>query len=248
MKLILVFLLSISTLLSAKEIVGNVVLVDGNVKIKSKGSIKKRKAKIGLTIYSGDLISSSKASHLKLKLIDNSILILDELSTLHFNTLKSAEQLSGKVLYKITSRDAKNSLHVKTPFAVIGIKGTTFIVNAIETEQSVRLKEGLIGIASINEKFALYRKKVDAAFKKFQEEQDGVYKEQLQDKLTAFEKFKRGESNSDNKEQQPEITKEFDLEAGNSVSFDGNSVHESEFDANALDEFEYFEKLLAQEE
>ncbi len=247
MKYFLFILLSLATFLSAKEVVGSVTLVDGNVKVKSDGSIRKQKVTVDFTIYSGDLISSSKDSHVKLKLVDDSVLILDELSTLHFESYKDTKQLAGKVLYKITSRDAKNSLHVTTPFAVIGIKGTTFIVNAIEDEESVSLKEGLVGIESINAKFELYRKKIDEEFNKFKTDQDKALKKRTEQQLSDFEKFKLGITDDKEEKITPIITKEFDLQAGNSVRFNGNKVKEKSFDASEENSFAYFESLFNQD-
>jgi hypothetical protein len=243
MKFFVFIFFSVVTLLSAGEIVGNVSLVDGNVKVKSENSIKKTKAIIGLEIHSGDLISSSKNAHIKLTLIDKSVLILDELSTLHFYSIKHAQQLEGNILYKITSRDAKNSLKVETPFAIIGIKGTTFIVNTTDDKKAISLKEGLIGIESIKEEFKLYRKEMNEAFNKFKDSQDIEAKKQ-QD-LSDFEKFKKGVKDTKTTKIEPELTNSFDLKAGNSVSFDANIVKESSLDTQVEDEFNYFENIFS---
>jgi len=242
-------LLSFLTLLSANsDVVGEVLLVDGNVKIKSKGSIRKKKALVGASIYAGDLVSSSKNSHLKLRLEDNSTLILDELSTLRFNSVKNTEQISGKVLYKITSRDAKNSLKVKTPFAVIGIKGTTFIVNAQKKEESIALKEGLIGVSSIKEEFSLYRKEVLAAFNNFKEEQAKALQESTERQMSEFERYKSGITQEDTKVIKPIITKEFDLKAGNAISFNKNIVKESSLETLKEDPFKKFNNFFSKPE
>lgn len=212
----------------ASTAIGKIELFKGTVKIKSDSSIKKRKVTLGQEVNAGDMILSSKNSSVKLKLEDGSVLVLDERSTIHFSSLRDAEQIEGKVLYEITSRDAINSLKVKTPFAIIGIKGTTFIINATENA-SVSLQEGLIGISAINAEFELYRKKVQKEF------DDYVSAEDL-----AFEKFK----NMQDKYAVAEPTKEFDLEAGNKVSFNGLVVNEDALDQEDDSDFEYFKKLV----
>ncbi len=220
-------LLAVFSVLNASSVIGLVQKAEGNVKVKSEGSFKKSKVKTGLEIKSGDLLSTSKKATAVLKLVDGSIIVLDTSSSIHFKTPSDAEQTEGKIYYKITSRDAKNSLKIKTPFAIIGIKGTTFVVNAGENA-SVKLQEGLIGVTSIKEDFKLYRKAVQAEYDKYISEQQ-----------TAFEKYK-----SDLKKGNLEITKEFDLHAGNTISFSDNEVNEKAFSKDDDAEFERFKKMM----
>lgn len=221
-------IMSIFSLVSASSVIGLVQKVDGSVKVKSEASFKKNKVVKDYQIKSGDLITTSKKGTTVLKLVDGSVLVLDVSSSIHFKTPSDAEQTEGKIYYKITSRDAKNSLKIKTPFAIIGIKGTTFVVNATG-KASVKLEEGLIGIKSIKEDFKLYRKVVQAEYNKYVSEQK-----------SAFAKYK-----SDLKKGTVEITKEFDLHAGNTISFSDNEVSEKGFSANDKEEFERFKKMMS---
>jgi len=214
--------------LSASASIGTVEQFKGNVKVKNEGSIRKSKVQCGLEIAAGDLITTSKKSTAKLTLTDGSTLVLDERSSILFISALEAKQSAGKIFYKITSRDAKNSLKVKTPFAIIGVKGTTFIVNATD-KPSVSLKEGLIGIQSLKEEFNLYRQKVQEEFENY------VSKQQ-----SDFEKYK----NEQNKYAVAEPTKEFDMKQGNRISFFGQRVNEDAWSADDDAEFEHFEKLL----
>jgi len=237
MKLLLIsILLSLFSSLFANTIVGKVELLSGNIKVKSEGSIKKKKVVSGLDIKAGDLIVSSVNSSAKIKLTDGSVLVLDELSTVHFNSLYSAEQIDGKIFYSITSRDAKNSLKVKTPFATIGIRGTTFIINATDNA-SLMLKEGLIGVTSINKEFKLYRKKLEDEFNTFKAEQDKA----MQKVKDEFEQYKNNEYKGYEK---PVVTKEFDLKAGNRISFNGSKVKEDAFNQDDNLAFDYFNSLV----
>ncbi len=205
---------------------GEVIKVEGIVKVQHKGSIKKQKVKAGYKIQEGDIISTYRKALAVLKLHDNSKIVLDEKSTISFRSNNEVAQNSGKIYYKITSRSAKNHLKIKTDFAIIGIKGTTFIINNDQNSSYVALKEGLIGIASIKEEFRLYKKKV------LDEYQAYVKKQQ-----SEFEKFKQ-----QGQEYVMQITKEFDLHAGNVVAFKGNKAVENPLDSQK--EFERFEELL----
>ena len=225
MILSLIFLFAVS--LNA-AIVGSVSKVDGSVKVKSKDSFKKSKVKPNQEIMEGDLITTSRNGMAVIKLVDGSDVVLDKSSSIHFKENNSIDQQTGKVFYKITSRDAKNSLKVKTPFAIIGIKGTTFTIDTSKDKESVALKEGLIGVASIKEQFKLYRKEILAQYKSF-----------VDDQMSEYEKFKKGLSDPE-----PEVTKEFDLKAGNVVSFSDNVVKESGFKEKDEAEFEAYEKMI----
>ena len=226
--LLLSIFIVLFTSASANVTIGKVAKVSGTVKVKSSGSIKKSRVKSGFDIVEGDLIITSKKASAVLKLLDGSDVVLDASSSIHFASSVDAEQKNGKIYYKITSRDAKHTLKVKTPFAIIGIKGTTFVVNATQNA-SVTLKEGLIGIKSIKEEFELYRKSVEAAYNKYVDEQ-----------MSEFDKFK----NQQNRYAKPIKTKEFDLESGNRVSFSDNSVKEDAWTKDDDAEFARFEALL----
>jgi hypothetical protein len=212
----------------ASAAIGVVENFSGNVKVKNEGSIKKLNVAKGLELREGDLITTAKKSNAVLKLSDGSQVILDASSSILFGAKNAAEQKGGKVFYKITSRDAKNSLKITTPFAIIGIKGTTFVVNSDKGNEGVSLKEGLIGVQSIKEQFALYRKEVLAQYNAYVSEQ-----------MNEFEKYKNG-----GKKPEPEMTKQFDLKAGNVISFSGNEVKESGWNENDDAEFDHFEKMM----
>lgn len=223
---IFVLIFMSSSLVAA--IIGSVEQLKGNVKVKSEGSIKKSRVKAGLEIKSGDMIITYSRASAVLKLVDGSQIILDAKSTIHFKTETDTEQLEGKIYYKITSKSAKNALNIKTPFAIIGIKGTTFVISATEN-QAVTLKEGLIGVKSIKEEFELYRKAVEAEFNQY-----------IADQMSEFEKFK----SKQNRYAPPIKTKEFDLQAGNRISFNDKRVNEDEWNKDDDAEFSYFESLL----
>jgi len=205
---------------------GVVQKVEGIVKVKPKDSIKKKKIKNGYEIQRGDIISTFRNSNSVLKLKDNSIVVLGKKSAISFLTQNNIEQNKGKIYYKITSSDVSNKLKIKTKFAIIGIKGTTFIINSDTNGSYVALKEGLIGIESMKEQFILYKKQVMQQYKNYVNKQ-----------MTEFKKYKQDQISD-----VVEMTKEFDLHAGKVVSFEGNKATMDKLDSQK--EFEEFEKLL----
>ncbi len=225
----LIFIATFFTFTYASDAIGSVEQLNGVVKVKSEDSFKKSKVKVGFKIKAGDLLSTSKNSSAVIKLRDDSTIVLDASSTVRFASALSLEQKDGKIYYKITSRDSQHALAVTTPFAIIGIKGTTFIINSADGDASVILKEGLIGVSSIKEEFNLYRKSVEAKYNKFIDEQ-----------MSEFEKFK----NKQNKYAEPIKTKEFDLKEGNRISFNEERVNEDGWSKDDEAEFAYFKELM----
>jgi hypothetical protein len=216
------------SVLSASEVVGSVEALKGRVKVKSENSIKKVRLKVGAKVRTADIVTTSKKASLKIKLIDGSFVVLSGGSTLVFDSLYDAKQDGGKIYYKITSRDAKNSLKIQTPFAIIGVKGTTFIIDATKESFSVSLKEGLIGVASIKEEFELYRKEVQKQFEDFMAQQKSAFEEYKSVQIPGF----------------VEKTKEFDIHPKKTISFDGNKASERDWTQDDDKEFGHFEKLM----
>lgn len=222
------FAMSADAVAASAKVVGTVDGLNGIVKISREGSVKKINVLKGTKIQKGDLVTTSSSATALLKLVDGSNVVLDKSSSILFANINQAEQKSGSVYYKITSRSANNSLDVKTPFAIIGIKGTTFIVNSDEGDKSIALKEGKIGIASMKEEFELYRKKVLEEFNNYKNQQEAAYEQYLRE--LAGEK--------------PQIVKEFDLNAGNKVSFNEKKVVESSFNNDTNASFNHFDDII----
>ncbi|WP_280331249.1 FecR family protein [Sulfurimonas sp. C5] len=210
------------------SVIGTVEELQGNVKVKPQNSIKKIKVLAGYQIQEGDILSTYEDGCAKIKLEDNSTLIVDTDSMVRFISGVDLKQENGKVYYKITSKKTKDALKVETNFAIIGIKGTTFIVKADE-QKELLLQEGVVGINSIKEEFELYRKKINAEFEDFKAKQQQGFDEYK----AAFEKYEKAVK-----------TQAFDLQQQNKVSFEDNIVKEDSFDQNDADEFKYFEKLF----
>ena len=208
-----------SVLFAANTVIGNITAVEGIVKVKHKNSLKKTKIKSGSVILAGDLITTMQGASAKLDLKDSSLVVLDEKSTIVFHLASDFEQNSGKIYYKISSKKAIDALSIKTPFAIIGIKGTEFIISADEKDASVMLREGVIGVQSIKEEFALYRKSMQKKFDDFKVEQESAYNNYKQ-------------------------IKKFELQEKKRISFRGNRVDEEGWSKRDDAEFAHFKALL----
>ncbi|SFV74659.1 hypothetical protein MNB_SM-3-550 [hydrothermal vent metagenome] len=220
-------IIAIFAFINASASIGIVKDVNGRVKLKKHDSIKKIRVKVGTEIDYGDLVVTAKKATAVLHLKDGSNIVLAPNSSIYFGSYTSAEQKSGKIYYKMSSRDAKHALKIKTQFAIIGIKGTTFVIN--EEKNALVLKEGLIGVESIKGEFNLYRKKVLDEFKSY-----------MAKEMQGFAKFEK-----DSGYEPPIKTKSFDLTAGKRVIFGAdNRVNEDFLDTEDKKTFSIFESIL----
>jgi len=210
--------------------------IDGKAKVLSKNSIKKHKAKLGEALFEGDTLITYAQAKVLVELDDCSKVILNESSELSFMDKDNLKQVSGEVYYKIKSRKATKGLKIETPFSIMGIKGTEFIVDAKE-EGQIALNEGLVGIESLHANFELHKQNVMQAYEKFKNEQN-----------TAFEAYK-AESNC----KTITYVKEFDLEAGKVLDFSEGSdckeaceskVHENDMSEQLSKRFEMYDQMF----
>jgi len=220
-----------------KNALAVIVQIDGKAKLLPNESIKKHKAKLGESLQAGDKLITYKDAKVILRLLDNSNIILNESSEITVISETSLEQESGEIYYKIKKRTKSKGLKVKTPFSIIGIKGTEFIVNTANDGQ-IALNEGLVGIESLRADFELHKKQIMDEFNEYKRKQD-----------KEFAKYKNPTG-----EEVVSYVKEFDLEASHVLNFGDKSncdiecesyVTDDMFDEEIEEMFSDYQQMLA---
>jgi len=167
-----------------------ILKIEGKAKVLSAESIKKHKAVIDEALFQGDKLITYADSKVLIELGDKSKLVLNENAELTLVDRETLRQGSGEVYYKIEKRANSQGLKVETPFSIIGIKGTEFIVNSDENGE-IALNEGLIGVEALHAAFELHKKKVMAdyeAFKNKQMQEFEAYKAQAHEEVVTYVK------------------------------------------------------------
>jgi hypothetical protein len=200
--------------------------VEGSVKLLKTGEIKKSDAAAGQEIFEGDMVITESASMASILFIDQSKVVLDEKAKLKLEGFDKLAQEGGKVYYSIKKRGAQG-LKVATNFAVIGVKGTKFLVSDDENNRQVSLKEGLVGVQSLKEEFELHRKKEMDEYEAYKRQMAGEFDEYKKELEEGFVEF----------------VKEFDLQPNKTISFDGNKVNEEASLETIAKEFSRFESF-----
>lgn len=200
--------------------------IEGNVKVLKAGEIKKSAATVGQEISKGDMVITASGAMASILFVDKSKVVLDEKAKLKVEGFDKLAQEGGKVFYSIKKRGAKG-LKVATNFAVIGVKGTKFMVSDDEKNRAVSLKEGLVGVQSLKEEFELHRKKEMDEYEAYKRQMMGEYEEYKKELEKEFVEF----------------VKEFDLKPNKTVTFDGNKVSEEASLEEIAKEFSRFESF-----
>ena len=176
--------------------------IEGKAKILSAHSIKKHKASVGEGLLEGDRLISYGDTKVLITLLDESKIILNENAELLFSSDTRLKHEHGEVYYHIVKRSQSRGLEVETPFSIIGIKGTEFIVR-FDEEGEISLNEGLIGVHSLGAKFELHQKKSSSDFEQFQQTQDKSFSEYQRQQEEGFKTY----------------VKQFDLHANKVIHF-----------------------------
>jgi hypothetical protein len=106
-------------------------------------------------VMGGSLVRTLKDSKLKLSLVDGTYLLLTEDSKLRVEDVKPKgksflKMFSGKlraVVKKAVGKDTK--LEVQTPTAVVGVKGTDFLVLLSKDVTEIIVYEGVVNVSNV---------------------------------------------------------------------------------------------------
>ena len=235
-QLLLVFLLAaaLSAPLMADEFRGRIVKMQGEVYIIDEHGQKREPGKSQNLVNTNETVVTRKDGKAVVQFDDGALSVIDEKSSLQVEEKGWLSQLSGKVFYVFRKvLGTQEERKVKTSYATMGIRGTTFIVYDNDQDgQGVALQEGLLNIESPGDPFAVVTEKPKA-------ESFDDFKRQMQEKREAMQnEFK--EYKKQTMEEFVEYKKSFELKPNRVVSFDGNRVRENDFSADTDREFEDF--------
>ena len=138
----------------------------------------------------------------------------------------------GKIFYFISPRKL-NAVSVQTATATIGIRGTKFIIDTAEqdnTKETVSLAEGQLSFDSNDDEyFKLYEQRELTEYDKYKREQRAEYEQFKQQMVDEFVAYKAS----------------INLDAGYALQFDGKKATRVALDPHANDEFNEFEQFIA---
>lgn len=145
----------------AQNAAGKVVAVRGSAN--ASGPSGTRSLSRGNTIFAGDTLTTGSASRLLIRFADNSALALREDSQFRVNTFDTTSKKNSNSLFKGSMRMLTGAIskanpkgfEVKTPVAVIGVRGTEFHLNYRCKQKSTRTSGSGCKLQVWNEKGVL---------------------------------------------------------------------------------------------
>jgi hypothetical protein len=142
--------------------VGRVLLVQGEVVIIHAKGVKAYKAKQNLPLYKGDIIITKSEGRIRLTLKDESIMTLAPNTRLELNEsvydpkkksrFSFLKMVVGKTRFvvKKTSNFKRSEYKIKTPTAVVGVRGSDFIIVAkLERTEITTFEDTVLEVLSL---------------------------------------------------------------------------------------------------
>ena len=132
--------------LAQAQAVATAVSVQGTVEVQRVGSTHWQPVQVHDTFQTGDTIRVLEKSRADISMLDQSVLRLNANTTITIEGVKGGgtgllNMLKGAAHF--LSRGPQ-SLEVRTPFAVAGVRGTEFLVNVEATQTQVTVFEGTV--------------------------------------------------------------------------------------------------------
>ncbi len=237
LSLLIIFIFTSNTL-SAETFRARIVKTEGEVYVLDASGQKRMPDRKKNLVVSNETVITGKHSKAVVQFDDGAMSVMDEQSELMVEKSGWLSQLGGKVYYIFRKVLGKEKKKVKTKFATIGIRGTTFIVDARDELQQIALKQGKLNIESPGDDYEIRspRPAEDdfAAFRRQAIQQQQAMQQEFRDyKQQLSEEF-------------VEYKKSFDLDANQVVSFNGNKVAQTQLGQEWSNDFARFSAFSAE--
>jgi hypothetical protein len=212
---------------------GKVLKVTGDVDIISEKGDVRKVSQADETLNENDTIVTKEKSKIVVRFNDGSLSMLDEKSRLRVEKTSWFSYLGGKIYFTF-KRVFGEQRRVKTPSATIGIRGTTFIIDALAdgNGEAVSLQDGLLSVESNGPAFELHRKRPMNEFEAFKQEQ----MQARQQMLDEFDQYKK-----QTMKEFVEYRRQFTLKPNRTISLTGYRVDEYATPEKQKAEFDAFE-------
>jgi hypothetical protein len=183
----------------------------------------------GYVLSERDTLVTASGGRAVVLLSDGAMTVLDENSRLRLEKTGWLSHLGGRIYYTFR-KVLGEPRQVRTRFATLGIRGTSFIVYDDDTGQSVALDEGLLDIESPGHEFELHRRRQLEQYEAFKQTLRREFDDYRQRLYSDFIEYKTS----------------FSLQANHVASFYGTRVDESLIDDTVKTDFEYFEAVAGE--
>jgi len=209
---------------AAAPVVGEVVELAGRVSLHANGAVRGRPVTVaGAAVAVADQLRTKADSKALLEFLDGSQAMVTADSALSIKGLKRFAPQGGRVLFEIKSQGGVAGVLIDTPTAVLGVKGTRFVVEPQDGGARVYLEEGELAVTAKRGEFRMGKPR-------------GVSRPAVDPKVEAFKKRLD--------EEFTQALREFHMPAGTAISIRGQEVEAIGFSPGAVEAFDEFEQWL----
>lgn len=214
----------------------SITSLTGTVTLKRGDSEKSFIPEIGYKLNEDDRVVVGGSSLVVISYNDKSKVMVKEDSSFTVRYTESSYLSKGRAFFRILktfARKLKNDPYkftVGVNNAVVGVKGTTFLVENRDGVASVYLKEGVVNVESISGDFERHTSKQLEEYEDFKNKVE-----------SDFDEYK-----SKMDKEFVEYVKSFDMKSYAAVSISGSLVKDEPFTDVIKSEFEDFEKTIAE--
>jgi hypothetical protein len=213
---------------------GKVLKVSGDVALINESGDSRKVNSVDQPVQENDTIVTGENASIIVRFNDGSLSVLDEKSRLRVEKTSWFSYLGGKVYFTFKRVFGSDQRRVKTPSATIGVRGTTFIIDALPdgAGETVSLKDGLVNIESNGPAFQIHRKQPVTEFDMFRQQQ----MQARQQMLDEFEQYKQQSA-----KEFVEYRRQFMLKPNRTIRLSGYRIDETEISDQVKADFESFE-------
>lgn len=224
---------AVSGLTRAHEV--EIVRVDGTAEVRGADGKPAPAVRPGTRVPPGGTVTTGENGKVVVRLQNSGFAVLDRSSKLEVNrgsngALGVLRHVTGWIYYAL-SRTAhrERQAQVQTSVAVLGIRGTRFLVVSLPDREEVGMRKGSINVESPEGEFALERADEQAEFDAFKAQGRAAVEKEQED----FRKYQES-----TKREFAEYVREFTLGANRQAVFDGKRVREQALSAEILRDME----------
>jgi hypothetical protein len=207
-------------LAGADDLRGRILKANGDVYVINPQGVKRKINTSTEVVRELDTIVTQEGGKAVVQFNDGALSVLDQKSSLRVEKTNWLSHIGGKIYFTFRKVFGEPR-QVRSAFATIGVRGTTFIVYEDESGEGVALQEGRLEIESPGPDFELHIRRELDEFEAFKQQA----LEQREAMRSEFDQYKQQLNR-----EFVEYRKNFTLEANRVIRFDGKRVDETSMD------------------
>ena len=216
--------------------------------VKAEGKVEVRQQEQPSTTVSSksilparNILTTGPTGRAVVRVGNSGFIVVEKNSSIEINQSSASAEffrhITGMIFYAMNTVRGPRPVEIRTASAIIGIRGTRFLVADLPDRKEIGMRKGIVNVTSPNEEFEIH--------KKMQEDEFAAFKKEGQDAIDA-ERRKFNEYKASNEREFVEYKREFKLGADRMVSFDGKRVSEAALSGESKKDMESLETYAAE--